>query len=153
MAHGTYQARDPRAQLNTLRSLPLFRHAATVFGAPVAPVTVLPTVPAVHLVEQRATALDLAQDALQRAENARHEARREYVAARQSLGLANRTSLPATRFSRVVPFTPEQVRARKATAFRAFNRSLAALRAADRQVAEALAGLDAARLAPVEVVS
>ncbi len=136
----TYQARDPRAQLNTLRSLPLFRSAAAVFGAPVA-APVLAPAPVVHLVEQPATALELAQAALQLAEGARHNARLEYVAARRSIGASNRASLPATRFSKVVQLTPEQVRQRRATAFRSFNRSVAALRAADRTVAEALASL------------
>lgn len=136
-----YQARDPRAQINTLRSLPLFRHAAAVFGAPAAPAAVLPAAPVVHLVERPATALELAQAALQLAERTRHNARLEYVAARRSIGNCNRTSLPATRFSPVVPFTAEQVRQRRVTAFRAFNRSLAQLRAADRQVDVALAAL------------
>lgn len=142
MAHGTYQARDPRAQLNTLRSLPLYRPAAVVFG-PVAGSVISVAAPIVRLVVQPATALELAQAALRLAEGVRHNARLEYVAARRSIGAANRTSLPATRFSKVVQFTAAEVRQRRSVAFRHFNRSLAALRAADRQVAEAQAGLAA----------
>ncbi len=138
----TYQARDPRAQINTLRSLPLFRTAASVFGTPAA-APVLAPAPVVHLVERPATVLELAQAALQLAEGARHNARIEYVAARRSIGASNRASLPATRFSKVVLFTSEQVRQRRATAFRAFNRCAVQLRVADRQVAEALASLAA----------
>lgn len=143
MAHGTYQARDPRARINTLRSLPLLRPASAVFRAPVV-APVLAPAPVVHLVERPATALDLAQAALRLAEGARHNARLEYVAARRSIGASNRTSLPATRFSKVVQFSAAEVRQRRSVAFRHFNRSLAALRAADRQVAAALALVAAA---------
>lgn len=131
MANSTYQARDPRAQLNTLRSLPLFRPAAAVFGAPAA-APIFAAAPVVRLVERPATALELAQAGLQLAEGARHNAQLEYVAARRSIGMSNRGSLPATRYSRVVQFTPAQVRAHRVVAFRAFNRSAARLRAADR---------------------
>ena len=83
------------------------------------------------------TSRERAEGLLRVAEMNQHTARRDYVRARAAIGLANRTSRPASRWDRGEVYAAEQVRARRSTAFRAFNRALAALRAADRDVAAA----------------
>lgn len=75
------------------------------------------------------------------AENARHEARREYVKARAGIGAANAKGQAATRYSKAVVFTAAQMKARKSAAFSRFNRASAVLRAADRAVADAVRAL------------
>ena len=132
---GTYQTANPRAEASPLRSMPLFRPAAQVFGPawfdgtwnqPKAPAPV-----------QAAPAVAAPADAhreLANAEAALRDAVRVYDAARAGIGEANRTILPDTlpAFIRaqieaagyptpIRRLTPERVRARKSAAFRLFN--------------------------------
>lgn len=83
----------------------------------------------------------LAEATLATAEAARHNARLDYVKARAAIGRANRTGRPADCWGKAVVFTPEQVRRNRSLAFSTFNRALAALRVADRDVAAAVSGL------------
>ena len=145
MAYGTYQARNPRARHNPLRSIPLFLPASTVFRPAAEP---LPAGPATlpftgGFAVAEPTPRDLAEGVLHVAENTRHGARLDYVRARAGIGLANRTSRPASKWDKAAAYTVEQVRHRKSVAFAALNRALARLRAADRQVAAAAAALAA----------
>ena len=161
----TYQARDPRARVNTIRSIPLLQPASAVFGVrgvPVAPgvpgVPVPPpaAAPAYYPVRSRhpddfapaapvdVTSAQYLTGMLQVAQNAQHGLRREYVKARAAIGLANRTGRPADKWNKTATvFSAEQIKRNRSLAFRSFNLALSALRAADRQVATALADLAA----------
>lgn len=144
-----------------VRSLPLFRSPGSVFGpsTPAAPPPVEPAQPSLPFVlSQDRTELygstpatppaeRALWDAVQRAANTQHGVRREWVAARRAIGLANRTGTPASKWQRAVVFAPAYVKRRRSLAFAAFNRATAALRAADQAVATATADL-AALLAP-----
>ena len=146
-----------------VRSLPLFRAAAEVFGVrgvPVAPgvpgVPVPPpaAAPAYYPVRSRhpddfapaapvdVTSAEYLAGMLQVAQNAQHGARKDYVRARAAIGLANRTGRPADKWNKTAAvFSAEQIARSKSLAFRSFNRASADLRAADRAVAAALAAL------------
>ena len=137
-----------------VRSIPLLRPAAAIFGptTPTTPTTPTPPIatwtPPPRLdddlpyAERPAlTGRALAEATLATAECARHNARLDYVRARAGIGRANRTGRPADRWGKVVVFSAEQVRRNRSLAFRAFNLARAALWQADRAVAAAVADL------------
>jgi hypothetical protein len=159
---GTYQTRNPLAVHSPLRSVPLLRPAATVFGTAwydgtwnqpkpaAAAVDVLPPMPADAQHELRNAIAGLA------------EAQRVYDAARAEIGDANRTGREALVVAgRVVAsavrFTPERIRERKSYAFRLFNKRRGQLAAARRRLTAARAALglpvEATALAPVATAS
>lgn len=150
MARGnTYVTLNRRTSNNPLRSVPLYRHPAAVFGtswhdgtwnlprvAPAQVVVVAPPAP---------VALDPARE-LRAAEAAMRDAMRVYDFARKEIGEANRTHTAAMlKLGEVVipakPYRPERIRERKSYAFRQFNKRRAQILAARRR-------LDAARIAP-----
>ena len=129
------------------RSLPLLRTPARLFG-PTTPAPPLASMPAPHrhdaddVFAERPvlTGRALAEATLSTAEAARHNARLDYVRARAGIGRANCTGRPADRWGKVVVFSAEQVRRNRSLAFRALNLARAALQAADRAAAAAVAG-------------
>lgn len=131
-----------------VRSLPLLRPVAEVFGptTPAPPILTWAPTPRhdddpTYAARPVLTGRALAEATLATAECCRHNARLDYVRARAGIGRANRTGRPADRWGRAVVFSAEQVRRNRSLAFRAFNLARAALRAADRAVAAAVAGL------------
>ena len=146
--------RHPLAAANPLRSMPLFRPAASlVRAAPqplCAPVSLAedpdwspraPVAPTTRILDERE---------LRNAEAALLDVQRAYAAARTGIGEANRRSLPETlpAFIRrqVGPFVPvvlsaDQVRARKSAAFSLFNKRRGELTRARRRVDAARAAL------------
>lgn len=145
---GTYQARDPRAVMNTLRSTPLVRSISGLLDRPVHPVA--PVAPLGGAIAGIAppTPRELAERALRNAEAELRSAERTYTAARRGIGEANRTHTAGVMSrGRVLmpprPFTPERIRERKSVAFRLLNQRRADLRAAMCRVAEARAALAA----------
>ncbi len=146
---GTYQTRNPLAVASPLRSMPTFRHPATVFGASWDDGT-WNQPKAAPLPETRAVAVaapvDPSRELLNAAAGLR-EAQRVYDAAREEIGEANRTRTEAMMVNGRVAmparqFTPERMRERKSSAFRLFNKRRGQLAAAKRRLAAALAATE-----------
>jgi hypothetical protein len=164
---GTYQTANPRAETSPLRSMPLFRPAAQVFGSAWHDGTW--NQPKACAPPQAAPAAAAPVDAhreLANAEAALRDAVRVYDAARAGIGEANRTSLPDTlpAFIRAqivasggsVPIprlTPDRIRARKSAAFRLFNQRRRELHTARRRVDAARAVLGLPSLTEIEARS
>ncbi len=120
---GTYQTRNPKAVHSPLRSMPLYRHPAAVFGTawydgtwnqPKPAVVVIPPTPA-------PPPLTLAE-----AEAGLREAVRLYDHARHEIGLANARRRPALIIhgriaAPAVEFTAERIKREKSYAFSRFN--------------------------------
>lgn len=153
----TYQTRNPQARANPLRSIPLFRAPAEVFGSAwqggklvrsLAIVAVPVATPAA------APAVDPARE-LANAEAKLREYIRVYEFARRGIGEANATGTAAVMscgrvIQPAIVFTAERRRARKSAAFRLFNQRRRELNQARRRVDAARAALGLPSLAAVE---
>ncbi len=143
-----YQTRNLQAAHSPLRSIPLLRPAAAVFGTSwydgswnqpkMAPVIETAPAPFAPVHPERALA---------NAEASLRDAQRAYDGARRVIGEANRTHSEAVSVNgRVVmparPFTNERVRERKSAAFKLFNKRRSELATAKRVLA-ALQGVPA----------
>lgn len=137
-----YQTRNSQAAHSPLRSIPLFRPAAAVFGTSWYDGTwnQPKAAPAVEVAPIPAAAPAGSERALRNAEANLRDAQRVYDDARKGIDEANRTRSEAVVVDgRIVmssrPLTPDRIRERKSAAFKLFNKRRKGLAAAKRALA------------------